>query len=157
MKKIVAALTNDISISALVGKDKNGISSIRCAKIPTGSVLPQITIDDEELNSEPEFTATHSLLNITVWIDSKETKPVHSFLMDISDKIIALFNREGGKYNEIDVTTNTGVRVCNILKTSRTIDYDEILKYNYVEIIFEVVRSEDESFATTDAGDKAWT
>jgi len=77
-------------------------------------------------------------------------------LKTVSDAILDLFNREGGIYNEIDVPTNTGVRVCEILKSSRNIGYDEVLKYDFAEIIFEAVISEGESFDPTDAGNKIW-
>jgi len=77
-------------------------------------------------------------------------------LKTVSDAILDLFNREGGIYNEIDVPTNTGVRVCEILKSSRIIGYDEILKYDFAEVTFDAVISEGESFAVSDAGNKAW-
>jgi len=155
--KIIDALKGDATIIANIAKDRNGNLSIRPGRfVPTGAVLPEITVEEDEGASEPKIPATHTKLIITIWIDSKETKPSYSFLKTTSDAILALFNREGGSYNEIDIPTNTGVRVCEILKSSRIISYDEVLKYDYAEITFEAVISEGESFDTSDAGDKVW-
>jgi hypothetical protein len=157
LKKVIVALKTDATIIANIAKDKNGILSVRIGNfVPTGAVVPEITVIEEELNSEPKLPATHTKLIITVWIDSKETSSSYSFLKTVSDAILDLFNREGGIYNEIDVPTNTGVRVCEILKSSRNIGYDEVLKYDFAEIIFEAVISEGESFDPTDAGNKIW-
>jgi len=157
IQKIIIALINDSIVQNNIARDKNGNLSVHVAKLPTGAVLPEITIDEEEMDSEPQFPATRTRVTIIVWIDTKTTRPNYSFLKTISDEIITIFNREGSKYNEIDVPTNTGVRVCNILKTTRDINYDEILKYHYAEVIFEAVISEDESFAAADAGNKVWS
>jgi hypothetical protein len=155
--KIIEALKLDVTIAANIGKDRNNNLSIRPGRfVPTGAVLPEITVEEDEGPSEPSIPATHTKLVITIWIDSKVTKPAYSFLKTNSDAILDLFNREGGIFNEIDIPTNTGVRVCEILKSSRIIAYDEVLKYDFAEITFEVVISEGESFDPTDAGNKAW-
>lgn len=155
--KIVSALKTNSTVIANIATDRNGNLSVRPGRfVPTGAVLPEITVEEEEGASEPKIPATSTKLIITIWIDPKVTKPSYSFLKTTSDAIITLFNREGGDFNEIDIPTNTGVRVCQILKSSRIIGYDEVLKYDYAEITFEAVISEDESFAASDAGDKAW-
>ena len=157
LKKIVAAIKNDATIKANIAKDKNGELSVRPGNfVPTGAIVPSITVEEDTGGSEPSIPATHTMLTITIWIDSGQTKQAYTFLRTVSDAILDLFNREGGIFNEIDVTTNTGVRVCQILKSSRIIEYDEVLKYDYAEIIFEAIISEGESFDPTDAGNKTW-
>lgn len=157
LKTVIAALNADPTLIANIAKDKNDKLSIRVGNfVPSGAVVPEITVIENEEASEPKIPSTKTRLCITVWIDPTKTRPSYEFLKTVSDAILALFNRQGGLYNSIDVDTNTGVRVCQILKSSRTKGYDEVLKYNFVEVTFSAVISEGESFATADAGNKAW-
>jgi hypothetical protein len=145
-------LVQDVNINSYVSEDKLGDSNIR-PEITIKSYLsyPMITLKVEELESYYPIPSAKDLLNITIHIN-KDIKPCYDNLRRFSDIILALFNREGGVYNEL----TTGLRICNILKLDRSIEFDADLNLYYCEMLFEVVRSEEESFAGTVAGDKPW-
>ena len=70
--------------------------------------------------------------------------------------ILDLFNRQGSSLNNIDLLGNVGLRINQITKQSSDFEFDDqIMKY-FCEIIFHVQLSENESFASVDAGDKVW-
>ena len=152
---ILGILTGNTIIQNNIAKDVNNHLSIRPNIFnPEGAKFPQICINVTEGESEAKFPTSHDSVNITVWEDQMNNREWYKSLKQISDEIISLFNRKGDIFNNIDVPTNTGVRVCRFLKQSVTFDFD-VKKY-YVEIIFNIVRSETESFASSDAGNKAW-
>lgn len=158
IREIIKALKSNTVVQNNIAKDVNNEYSIRPGDfVPTGAVLPQICVTVEEGSSEPSFLASHDTLTISIWVDPKRKQNPYAFLTVIMDAIVGLFNREGSDFNNIDVPTNTGVRICQLLKATRSMDYDPELKYFYGEVVFEVVRSEGESFAAADAGDKPWT
>lgn len=151
------AIENDSDIVNLLAKDSQNHPCIRPANFTmTGAKYPELTIEANESDSDSLFPSTKGMVRLCVWIDSKTQNSNYSFLKNISDRLINLFNREGSLYNSIDIETNTGVRYCQFVKLSRDYNKDDQSKLNYVEIIFEVIYSEDESFDEEDAGDKAW-
>jgi hypothetical protein len=138
-----------------VKRDVNKNLSIRPGKfVPSGSITPCIIIEVNENASEPSFPACRDTLKITYWLDPKIEQEPYTKAKTVIDTILTLFNRDN--HQEIDIPSNTGVRVCQFLKQSVVYDRDEVLDKYYGEVIFEVVRSEGESFATGDAGNAVW-
>jgi hypothetical protein len=157
IREIIGRLRNDITIQSKIGKDSRNNLAIHPGKYnPIHNVFPQITVEVLEGGSEAQFPSSHDSLIITIFVDKKEKDPIYAFMVQVKDAILALFNRKGGSLNNIDVVTNTGVRICQILKGSIDFSYDDTIQKNYCEIIFSVVRSEGESFAPSDAGDVPW-
>jgi hypothetical protein len=157
IREVIVALKNNATIQSKIARDSKNNLSIHPGNFNLiNNVFPQITVEYNDGSSEPEFPASKDSLVITIWIDKNTSEQPYSFLRIVSDAILTLFNREGGAYNKIDVPTNTGVRVCSFLKIHRFFDYDSEIKKHYCEITFEVVRSEGESFAAADAGDRLW-
>jgi hypothetical protein len=152
IQQVREVLIENASISNYVSQDKLGESNVR-PEITIRSYLsyPIITLKVEELESYYPIPSAKDFLKITIYIN-KDIKPCYDNLRRFSDIIVALFNREGGVYNEL----TTGLRICDILKLNRSIEYDEDLKLYYCEMLFEVIRSEEESFVAADAGDKPW-
>lgn len=152
IQKVREVLVDNTTINNYASKDKFGKTNIR-PEITIRSYLsyPIITLKVEELESFYPIPSAKDLLTITIHIN-KDIKPCYDNLRRFSDIIIALLNREGGNYNEL----LKQLRICDILKLNRNIEFDEDLKTYYCEILFEVTRSEDESFLAADAGDKPW-
>lgn len=156
IEEIIKALKNDASISDVLAKDKNGIVSIRPEKVNTTSVLyPEITVCFEEKDSEIVIPSGHSDLVIRGWCEETQAQP-YSFLKTLKDNILALFNRTGSQFNNIDQASNTGVNFNLFVKKSAEVDYDPVLRKYYCEVIFKVVTGEGQSYAAVDAGDKPW-
>ena len=154
---IVKILRDDSFIKSKISKDINGNLSIRPADtLYSGIILPCITIFVEESEVQPVIPSILEIANIKVWTNPKETENDYIFRKQVIDAIVTLFNRKGDDFNEIDVVNNTGLRFCNFLKQSIDYDHDETIDKNYGEVIFEVIRSKDESFSVDDAGDKIW-
>lgn len=158
MRIVIDKLKTDATVINFVAKDKNSNLSIRPGDfIKSGALFPMITVNIKEDDSEPKFPACKDVLTITIWLSDKTPNgEFYKKLNLVKDQIISLFNREGGSFNQIDVATNTGYRVCQFLKNSANIEHDDILDLFYCEIIFDVVRSEDETFLVSDAGDRPW-
>jgi hypothetical protein len=155
-REVYRTVVNDSFIKSKLGKDERGTLSVRPTYIPTGMVFPAITIEIEEAESEIMIPATRAHLTFTIWCDEKKTNEPYKFLKQIGDHIVALFNREGSKYNNVDVGTNTGVRICLFRKMRTAYGFDDFVKYFFYEVIFDVTFSESESFASEDAGDLPW-
>jgi hypothetical protein len=152
IQKVREILAEDVDIENYVSKDKIGESNIR-PEITIQSYLsyPIIILKVDELESQYPIPSAKDILNITLFIN-RDMAPCYDNLRRFSDIIMGLLNREGGAYSEL----SKDLRICDILKLSRDIEYDDELKLYYCEMLFEVVRSEGESFAASDAGDKAW-
>lgn len=156
-REVVKRLIADSTITTFLGKDKNNKNSIRPSGFnPDGPLFPQITYSYDSGKSEAVFPATKGRLHIIAWVDPVVDLTPFSKLKPIGEKILSIFNRKGSSLNNLDVSTNTGIRFTQVLKDSITYDYDEVIKKNFAHIIFEVNVSEGESFADADAGDKAW-
>jgi len=156
-RTIRSKLVADATIISKIKKDRNGRLSIRPgSSIPSGFLLPGITIEVIENASEPLFPVSNDLVRIMFWTDPKAQEQGYSLRKTVADAIIALFNREGSSLNNIDIPTNTGIRVASMLKTSVIFDHDEVIDRNYVEILFDVIRSESESYDPGDAGNQGW-
>lgn len=154
---VVSALIADPYLNSKIAKDNTNRYFIQPAEtVPVGFVFPGITLKWKEGPSESQIPASRDMLTVTVWIDPKKTKEGFEFLKTSSDRILTLFNRQGDAYDQIDVGTDTGIRICQFLKVSREFSHDDELNLDYAELIFEVVKSEDESFDPLVAGDKDW-
>lgn len=156
VQEVVSILSDDPDIQSLVAQDPNNNLSIRPAKYtPSGTKFPQITIGYSEGNSDSLIPASVDTVNMTVWVNELYKEP-YKFLDQMKNIIINIFNREGGDYNRIDEDSNSGIRFCQFKKLSATIDFEDEIKCYYCEVIFEVIRSENESFAPVDAGNGTW-
>lgn len=156
-KIVVSKILADATIVAFLAKDKNNKPSIRPSGFnPNGPLFPQITYSFNSGKSEPIFPATKGRLHIIIWADPIETLTPKSMMQPIVNRILAIFNRKGSSLNLIDVATDTGVRITQILKEDSIMDYDEVIKKNFAQVIFDVNMSEGESFDPSNAGDKAW-
>ena len=157
VKEIIKALRADATIQLKIAKDSKNNYAIHPGNFnQLHNVFPQLTVEYSEGNSEQVFPSSHDALIVTVWIDEKSNEQSYSFCRIVTDAIVTLFNREGGDFNNLDVTTDTGVRICNFIKQSVIFDYDDVIKKHYGEVIFDVVRSEGESFNPINAGNKVW-
>jgi len=155
MKTAIDALLAESSIYNKIAKDKNNAYSIRPGEtIVSGMLVPAITVCQEEGESEPKFPTSHDTLRVIIWINDKTTREYYKYLREFSDLVIALFNRKGSTFNSISGTT--GNRYCRFLKRGVTIDFDTEVKLFYAEIVFDVIRSEGETFSPSDSGDLAW-
>lgn len=157
IKEVIKALRANATIQARIAKDLKNNYAIHPGNFnQLHNVFPQLTVEYNEGPSEQSFPSSHDTLMITVWVDEKSNEQSYSFCRIVIDAIVTLFNREGGDFNYIDLTTNTGVRICNFIKQSVIFDYDDVIKKHYGEVIFDVVRSESENYSDATAGNKTW-
>ena len=157
IREVIKHLKSDLTIQSKIAKDRNDNLAIYSANFANiSAVFPSITVEIEEGQSEQAFPSSIDTLKIIVWIDIKTKEESYKFLKSVSDAVISLFNREGSVFNNIDISTNTGVRFCNLLKRMVMFDYDDMIQKHYCQIVFDIVRSEGESFDPSDAGDVAW-
>jgi len=153
-RTVVKALRGDAGIVSLIKKDRNGKPGIFNAMFPSGAVRPCVTYMVNDGRSEPIFPASNDLLTITYW--RKQGRGSKRNRKIFKDNLLNLFNRKGGAFDNIDEATNTGVRYAQFLKRAVDFGFESRIKLDFVEVIFEVVRSEGESFDPDDAGDQAW-
>lgn len=157
IRVIVEKLKDDVNIMSGIASDTKGNKMVRPATYSVIDMLmPAITVNVSDGGSEPIIPASSDVLSIIVWCGDKVNKEFYKFLKQKADLIITLFNREGDDFNNIDVPTNTGVRFCQLLKQNVSFGFDDEFKKYYVEIVFQVIRSENESFKASDAGDISW-
>lgn len=152
LKKIQEVLEADSGLQNLFGTRFVKISKFT----PTGNSQKQITIWIDEGNSEPIFPAARAELEVTVWVSKKVSNP-YATVQNAKKRILALLNREGSSISEIDVLANEGLRICLTRKTDGECEFDDNLAKYYLDLFFEIVYSEDESFATIDRGDAPWS
>lgn len=157
IQEVVRILAEDSDISYILKKTRNGQIPVRPGHfVPVDAVFPQITVAWKNVESEPQFPAEMGDLYIVVWLDIKHKEPIKT-LENIKDYIITLFNRHGEVHNNIDVSSNTGIRFNQFLKKGQDCDLDEVIKKYYCELIFRVcVSDREESFDPSDSGDQSW-
>jgi hypothetical protein len=157
IRVIIEKLKVNSGIMSGIASDGSGNKMVRPATYSVIDMLmPAITVNVSDGGSEPIIPASSDTLSIIVWCGDKVNKEFYKFLKGKADLIITLFNREGDDFNNIDIPTDTGVRFCQLLKQNVSFGFDDEFKKYYVEVIFWVIRSEDESFKASDAGDAAW-
>ncbi len=144
--------------------DNKGIQNCtRYRKIPIhlsyfstqGNAYPQICVFINEGMSETVFPAGHYKLRITTWI-KKEEKQRYKTMKVITDAINRLVNRKASSLSDIDVTENEGLRVARCVKDGGDIIFSKQTGMYFSDIVYDMVISEDESFAEADAGNKDW-
>lgn len=154
-RKVIAVLLAETAITDQLASNTAG-KMIRAGKAQLiGDKYPQITVFYTDGKSDSIFPACEGELNITIWVKDTHREPI-SFLSGIKDLILALFNRQGSDYNDIDVPTNTGLRVLQFVNRVSEYGVDDVVKDIYWELIFDVNRSNGESFLASDAGNKTW-
>jgi hypothetical protein len=138
------------NIKVLVG----GSIDVYVAKfIPVNKKDCYITVDIDEGESEAIFPACRKNLQITINIKKGSQYGTYTIIKKIQNEIRDIFNREGGKFNDLD----NGLRVASVLKAGGENDYYEDGNLYYGIQYYEVVISEGETFTEADAGDKAWS
>src|SRR3989304_7905601 len=113
IREVIRALRSNATVITNIPTDSNGNLAIHPGNFnPIHNLFPQLTVEVLDGSSEPVIPSSHDALIITIWLDTKTKEQSYSFIKTLSDAIITLFNREGGDFNNIDIPTNTGVRVC---------------------------------------------
>lgn len=153
---LVSVLQSDATIQSGLVKDKNGLFSIKpSGSRPVGDVFPQITYRFDEGPSEDAIPAARRSLSVIYWVDRRQ-KQFYKKMKTITDQINALVNRAAGSFQNIDVVLNEGLRTAGIVKTTGGPEYDDDINKHFWELIYDVVISEGESFATADSGEAVW-
>lgn len=142
ISKIKEILDNDIELQSLLNNNKIKVAYFS----PVGNKYPQITIWIDEGKSEPMFPAGWYKFFIYIWFDKKDTNQIYSKSRQIIKRVNEILNRKGTQLSEIDIVSNTGLRVVNCLKEGGEIVFDKDSGMYYTELIYEVVISEDEDF-----------
>lgn len=154
--RLVSVLTADSILTGNLKADSNGLFPIYPSGMqPVGNVFPQITFLFDEGPSEDALPAVRRSLTLTVWVAKLQKQP-YSKLQAIADRLNQLINREAGEFVNIDIPTNSGLRTALVLKTSGGYGFNDELDKHFWEIIYDIVISEEESFAASDSGDQSW-
>jgi len=118
---------------------------------PVGNEYPQIALWMDEGRSEMVLPAGHYKLEITIWVD-KDDEP-YEFLQKAKTRVNAIVNRKASSLSDINVSTNTGLRVATSLKSGGQADFNtEVGKY-FMLLSYNVVLSEDEDFSANTIND----
>ncbi len=151
--RILTLLNADTSLRTLIGRTTTFAKPSRFS--PVDNLYPQITVWVDEGDSEPVFPAGKYAMEIIIWLDKKaETEPLKK-LGDIGERIKAMFNRKASSISDINLGTNTGLRISFCLKTGGGADIDEKSGCYFKEIDFELTVSENEDFTGT-GGNATW-
>ena len=89
------------------------------------------------------------------WVE-KDSKEPYKKLREIIKRLNELLNRKASSLSEIDEVNNIGLRVANCLKDGGEILFDKETGLYFANLRYNVVISEDESFAPEDAGNRPW-
>ena len=155
-QKIIADIKADTTIAGICAKKANNDPFVSPSRyVPVGNKYPQVTVTLDFQKSEEQFPAGYYNLIIRYWMQKEEKRQFQKSFA-FRDAIDALFNRKGSQLNQIDIPGNTGLRVAQVLRRFGEFAFDREHDKYYVDYRFDVVMSEDESFASDDAGDKPW-
>lgn len=155
LKALLNADASLLSLSSLAKITATDRAIFPRAHFPVGSQFPQITYEFEEGESEDALPAARRVLRVKYWI--KERAPQgYKKMKTTMDRVNELVNRTAGTFTSVDVVANTGLRVAAIVKTGGGQDWDDTVKKQFWENIYDVVISEEESYAVADAGNKTW-
>ena len=147
IKKLKDVLKQDATLMSLLGTT----SVVDSEFSPVNNVYPQICVKITDGESQPIFPAGEKDINITIWVDKNSVEPFTT-LHRVADRIKFMLdinrNSSASNFNSINLTTNTGLRVCSIVKKHSDHGFDsEIGKYFYM-LLFSSVVSENEDFSS---------
>jgi len=154
---LVSILKADSTVQANVSKDQSGIDYeiYPTGYHPVGNRFPQLTYEFDEGPSEDAIPAGRRSLKLIYWVKKSQSE-AFSKIKTVTDKLNELVNRSAGDYQSVNEDTNTGYRVAGIIKTGGGIDFDEEHNCHTFELIYDIIISEEESFAAATSGEADW-
>ena len=156
VKQIVAVLKADSAVIALVAKKTNNTPFVTVSKYgPVGNKYPQITVASDLQESEPILPAGMYNCQIVLWLSEKDSQHFSKSVsfQEICDR---LFNRKADSLNNISGSPATGLRVAQMLRRFGEPEFDREHNKYKMDMRYDVVVSDGESYAEEDAGDKPW-
>ena len=151
-QKVIEVLLAQSFVQTKIAKDPRNNYLVKLGDVNLqGNKFPLMTVEVNEGAENTLLPHQEVTLHICVYIGDSTTEP-GTFLITIRDEIKGVFSKQASDFTEL----LEELRILQIAVLSADLDYDERVKKHYVEVIFEVKKSLNESFAPSDAGDQSW-
>lgn len=161
--KVIALLSADNDVVNLLGAGKDSIKMSFGYPIGNEDKGPFIAVSETVDTQEPQVPATNGTIVLDVYVDRNVKQSINKLYAIRNAIANCLPGQRTGNTADVsdtinaDDTDSTKLRVVDFKRISATPGFDPDLQYYFMNIVYEYTRSEDESYRSTTAGNKAWS